>query len=146
MSNEKIKSLMHDFAKALAERDVEKALSFFAEDATYVTPHGTFKGKEELKRLLTWMTQSTPDLTVTDAGIGVMVQGNKAVYEHVLEATFEGRKWKALAMCVYEFSDEKIQHLRTVFDRLSLAKQVATGWLAQKAVDSIIDAMEKGLR
>jgi len=47
---------------------------------------------------------------------------------------------------VYEFSDEKIQHLRTVFDRLSFAKQVATGWLAQKAVNSIIDAMEKGLR
>ena len=146
MSNEKIKSLMRDFIKALAERDVEKGLSFFAEDATYVTPHGTFKGKGELKRYLTWMAQSTPDLTVTDAGIGIMVHGNNAVYEHTISGTFEGMKWEVLAICVYEFSGDKIQNIRTVYDRLLLAKQAATGWLATKAVNSIIDAMEKGLR
>jgi len=146
MPKEKIESIMRDFVEALVKRDVEKGLSFFTEDATYVTPHGTFKGKEELKRLLTWMTQSIPDLTLTDAGIGIMVQGNKAVYEHVLEATFEGRKWKALALCAYEFSGEKIQHLRTVFDRLSIAKQVVKGWFAERAVSSIVKGMEKGLR
>jgi hypothetical protein len=33
---------------------------------------------------------------------GIMVQGNKAVYEHVLEGPHEGMKWEVLATCVYE--------------------------------------------
>ncbi len=145
MSEEKIESVMRDYIAALVKRDVEKALSFFAEDATLVTPEGTFKGKEELKRYLTWSAQSVPDLTVTDAGIGIMVQENRAVYEHVLAGTIEGVKCEWLGMCVYEFSDEKIQHLRTVHDRLSTAKQVTKGWLAKRIVSSIIKRAEKGL-
>ena len=31
-----------------------------------------------------------------------MVQGNKAVYEHVVEGSHEGMKWEVLATCVYE--------------------------------------------
>ena len=31
-----------------------------------------------------------------------MVQGNKAVYEHIVEGPHEGMKWEALATCVYE--------------------------------------------
>jgi len=146
MSEEKIEGVIRDFTEAEVKKDVEKALAFFAEEATWVTPFGTFKGKEELKRYLTWMAQSTPDLTVADAGIGIMVQGNKAVYEHVLSGTIEGMKCEWLAMCVYEFSDEKIQHLRTVFDRLALAKQVAKGWFAKRVIGSIIKRAEKGLR
>jgi hypothetical protein len=46
---------------------------------------------------------------------------------------------------VYEFSDEKIQHLRTVVDRLSIAKQVAKGWFAKRIMNSIIAHAEKGL-
>lgn len=145
MSEEKIKSLIRDFIEAFTKRDVEKALSFFAEDATYVTPWGTFKGKEEIKRFLTWNAKTVTDLTVTDSGIGIMVQGNKAVYEHIIGATMEGMKGEVLAMCAYEFSDEKIQHLRTALDRLSIAKQVAKGWLAKKVVNSVVKRTEKGL-
>lgn len=146
MSEEKIKSVMHDFLKTLAERDVEKALSFCTEDAAWVTPEGTFKGKGELKRYVTWLNQNTPDLKITETGIGIMAQGNNGVYEHVLSGTFEGTKWEMLAMCAYEFSDEKIQNIRTVYDRLWMAKQVVKGMLAKKAVNSIINATEKGLR
>ena len=146
MSEEKIKSVMHDFLKALAERDVEKALSFCTEDAAWATPQGTFKGKGELKRYVTWLNQATPDLKITETGIGIMVQGNNGVYEHVLSGTFEGMKWEILAMCAYEFSNEKIQNIRTVYDRLSMAKQTVKGMLAKKAVNSIINAAEKGLR
>jgi len=148
MSEEKIESVMRDFIEALVKRDVEKVLSFFAEDAVWVTPEGTFKGKEELKRYSTWSAQQNPDLTVRDAGIAIMVKGNRAVYEHVVGGTFQGMKWEALAMCVYEFSDEKIQHIRSVYDRLSTAKQVAVarGWLAERVISYIVKQAEKGLR
>ena len=79
MTEQQIKSIMRDYVKALAARDVEKALSFFAEDATLVTPDGTFKGKGELKRYLTWENQVTPELKVTETGIKIIVQGNTGV-------------------------------------------------------------------
>lgn len=145
MSKEKIESLIRDRAEAVVKKDVEKALSFFAEDATLVTPEGTFKGKEEIKRYYAWVFQSEPELTATDTGIGIMVQGNKAVHEHIYESTTEGMKWQTPGTCVYEFSDEKIQHLRVLYDRLSIAKQVARGWLAKRVVNSIVKRAEKGL-
>lgn len=145
MANEKIETIIHDFIEASVKGDIEKALSFFAEDATYVTPWGTFKGKNEIRRFLTWNAQTVTDFTVTDSGIGIMVQKNKAVYEHIVGATMEGVRGKVLAMCAYEFSDGKIQHLRMVADRLSMAKQVAKGPLARKVVNAVVKRTEKGL-
>jgi len=145
MSNEKIESLMRRFVEALTRGDVEKGLSLLAEDAVYDTPSGTFRGKQELRRYLTWVAQSNRDLTVKDSGVGIMVQGNTAVFEHVIGATVKGRRWETLALCVYEFKDDKIQRLRTVYDRLTVAKQAATGWFPQRAVSSIVRSMEKGL-
>ncbi len=48
-------------------------------------------------------------------------------------------------MCAYEFTDDKIQEVRTVYDRLLLAKQAAKGWLPQMLVKSIVKQAEKGL-
>ena len=145
MSEKKIEGIMRDFVKAIEEQNVEKALSFLTDDADYVTPEGTFKGKEELGRYLTWGTQTTPNQKVRDTGIGIMVKGNKAVFEHIVEGTYEGTKYEALTICVYEFSNEKIRHLRTVVDRLSIAKHVAKGWFAKRIMNSIIVRAEKGL-
>ncbi len=146
MAEAKIENIVRDYAKALSDKDIDKALSFCTDDAVWVTPQGTFKGKEELRHYLSWMAQSMPDLLITETGIGVIAHGNKAVYEHTFFGTFEGMEWEVLAMCAYEFSGDKIQNLRTVFDRLSVAKQAAQGWMAKTAVDSIIENMQKGLR
>jgi hypothetical protein len=125
--------------------DVEKALSFFAEDATYVVPEGTFKGKEELRRYLTWTARSTRNATLAETGIGLLARGNQAAYEHVLEGTVEGVKCRWLALCAYELSDGKIQSLRTVCDRLSLLQQAAEGWLEKTIIGAIVKRAEKGL-
>ena len=145
MSEQRIEGIMRDFVKAIEQKDVEKALSFLAEDADYVTPEGTFKGKEELRRYLTWVIQSSPDQRIVDAGINIMVKGGKAVYEHNVVATYKGTKYEVPTVCVYEFEGEKIQHLRTVSDRLTIAKQVAKGWLEKVIVNSFLSRMEKGL-
>ena len=74
------------------------------------------------------------------------MQANKAVYEHVFEGTMAGSmKWRTPGMCVYEFSDGKIKHLRILYDRLSTAKQATKGWFTKTAVTSIIKRAEKGL-
>lgn len=145
MPEEKIASLMRDFVKTLEKRDVEKAFSYFTEDGGWTTPDGTFKGKEQLRRYLTHATQSIRDMTITETGNGIIVQGNKAFYEHVIAGTIEGKRVQGLAICAYEFVDDKIKEIRTVEDRLLTAKQAAKGWLAKWIVNSIVKQAEKGL-
>jgi len=62
-----------------------------------------------------------------------------------LEGSYEGMKYQILALCIYEFKGDKIKHVRSAYDRLSLAKQIAKGQIVKTAVNSIINRMEKGL-
>lgn len=144
MSEEQVKNTMREVRKALEAKDTEKVLSLLTEDATWEAPEGTFKGKAEVKRYVTWLNQM-PDLKITESGIKIMAQGNTGVYEHIISGTFEGRKWEVLTMCVYEFAGDKIKNIRSVNDRLAIAKQTAKGMIAKRAVNAIVNAMEKGL-
>jgi ketosteroid isomerase-like protein len=145
MIKEKVK-IVGDFLNAFQDKEADKALSFITEDATWVAPHGTFKGKEELKHYITWSNQTTPDMKITYCGVGMLEQGDKAACEHILSGTFEGKKWELPALCSYEFNGDKISKITTAFDRLALAKQVATGFMAKRGVNAIISATERGLR
>jgi hypothetical protein len=48
-------------------------------------------------------------------------------------------------MCAHKFEAGKLQALRTVYDRLSLLEQSATGWLKSKVVDLQASQAESGL-
>jgi len=147
MSEEKIESVIRSWREAVEKADVEKALSFVAEDAVWVANEGTFKGKEEWKRYLTWMAKVNTDLKFKDAGIGVMTKGNKAVSQFTIEAkTQDGMKYEVPGVCVYEFKNEKIQRHWSVSDRLSVVKQAAKGTFAKRVVGAVVNSCEKGLR
>jgi ketosteroid isomerase-like protein len=107
LSEEKLVSVIRDLAEAYMKRDVEKMLSFLTEDMVWAQPEGTFTGKKEVKRFLVWdAAQRTPDFKVRDAGIGIIVKGNKAVYEYVFEGSMpDGRRYRDIpGITVYEFS------------------------------------------
>jgi len=142
---EKIESKVRDYINAFNKKDTEKVLSFFTDDATWIVREGTFKGKKEIKRYITWMLESLPDITLADDGIGIIVQGKIAVYQHTYEATVEGIKIKVSSICVYEFSGGECKNHWSYNDRLSLAKQAVTGPIARKAVNTLINRLEKGL-
>lgn len=145
MSEERLASVIRDFAEAYVKRDVEKTLSFLTDDVVWVQPEGTFKGKHEVKRSLVWGAQRAR-IRLREAGVGIMVKGNKAVYEYVIEGiTSEGVKYEAPGIDVYEFNGERIQRLIYFFDRLTVVKQVAKGWFARKVVGFIVNRWEKGL-
>lgn len=137
--------VLRSFAKALEGRDVDKTVGHFTADAVYETPSGTFRGTEEIRRYFVWMFATNSEVRVTESGIGVFAMGDKAVFEHTIRGTFRGRKWELPILCTYELKDGKVKRMLTVYDRLSLAKQVGRGWIAQWAVGSIIRAAEKGL-
>ena len=146
MAEGAIETLLRSFARALESRDLEKALSFFSPDAVYLTPNGQFTGTAGIRRYLRWMFETNSDMQIEESGVGILVSGNKAAFEHTVRGTFEGRKWELAMLCTYEFSDGKIRRILTVYDRLSMARQVAKGWLPQKAVGAVIKASEKGLQ
>jgi len=146
MSEERLESFVRGFAEAFAQGDVQKTLSFLTEDAVWVAPEGTFKGKEEITRFVTWAAQTSPQKKFRDAGIGITVSGNRAVHEHILEeVTSQGMRFETRAICVYEFIDGKIQKHRALYDRLSVGDQVASGWIEKQVFRSIVNSWEKGL-
>lgn len=153
MSDEKIESIIRDFVETIMKRDVEKTLSFLTEDVVWVQPEGTFKGKDEVKRLLTWLPRSFwySQLKVRDAGVGILVKGNKAVYEQIIEGvSAHDRTYEAPVISIFEFSGEKIQQYRTLCDRMMLGKQGCGkqgrgGWLDRRILGGILNTWEGGL-
>ena len=146
MSDEQIKVAMRGFIKSIMEADVTKSLSFLAQDVIWVAPQGTFKGSAEVQKYLTWMKQTAKDCKITETGIGIWVQGNTAAFEHNIAATTNNMKWEIPALCVYEFKNEKIQNIRSFYDRLEQASQVVKGVIPKMAVNSVVKATVKGLR
>ena len=145
MAEEKIPSLMREFVKTMEDGDVEKSLSYFAEGGIWANPNGTFRGKDELRRCVSAMYDQMKDIKVKECGLGIIAQGNKAFFEHELSGTAEGKKVAFLAICAYEFADDKIKEVRTTFDRLSMAQQAVKGGLPKMMVNMIVKQAEKGL-
>ena len=145
MAEQEMEKTIRSFVESLEKKDVDKTISFFTDDATWFTTQGVFKGKEEIKRYVTWMSKNLTDLKFSDGGVGIIIEENKAAYQTIFESTYEGIKIKVDNVCIYEFSGEKIKNHWIITDRLSMAKQAATGPIARKAVNTIIARMEKGL-
>ena len=144
MAEEKIPSLMREFVKTMEDGDVEKSLSYFAEDGVWVCPMGTFRGKDEVRRYTAAMYDQMKDIKVKECGLGIIAQGNKAFFEHEISSTMAGKKASMLAICSYEFAGDKIKEVRTTFDRLSMAQQVTSG-LPKMMVNMIVKQTEKGM-
>ena len=136
--------VMEDFAKALVDKDTDKAISFLTEDAVWLSPNGKFSNIAEISKYIEWMNNNIADQHITGTGINILVKANAGVYEHIISGISKGRKWNALALCIYEFQDNKINSIRMVYDRLNVAQQVTTG-IAKTAVGNIVREMEKGL-
>jgi ketosteroid isomerase-like protein len=145
MNEEKKMSIIREFLAALEQRDIENVVSFLTEDATWITPAGKYEGKLAVQRYLAWEFELVPSLTVTETGVGLIVQDDQAVIEHTLSGTIRGEPCEWLGMCAYELRDGKIQAVRTVYDRLTLIQQSSTGWLESKVVDLVASKAESGL-
>ncbi len=144
MPEEKIPSIMREFVKTMEDGDVEKSLAYFTDNAVWVNPNGTFRGKDELRRYVAWMYSQMKDTKIKECGNGIMFQGNKGFFEHEISGTVEGKKVVVLAFCAYEFEGGKVKEVRTTMDRLSMAQQVASG-LPKMMVNMIVKQTEKGL-
>ncbi len=146
MAENKKEKAIRDLVDALEKKDVERALAFFTDDATWTNSEGVFKGREEIRKYILWLLDVITDLTFTDDGVGIIVEGNKAVYQHFYVGTNEGNRIKVNGVCTYQFDGDKCSKHFSTNDRLSIAKQAATGFFAGIAVNTIVKRIEKGLR
>ena len=128
---------MKDSIAAWNSHDADKILSFFAEDGDWTTPEGIFKGKEELKRYFNGRCRIVKDMKLTICGNGIITEGDKAFNELMVTCIYMGKKVEFLEIDTCECSDGKIKHIRSEYDRLSVAKQAANGWLAKLMVNAI---------
>ena len=114
MSDNKFEEMIRDYVDALEKNDINRALSFFSDDAVWYNPKGVYTGTKELTEYLTWLFAILSDMKFVDDGIGVMVQGNKGVYQHILECTVRGSKKKVPTFCTYLFNGRKCEIHRTI--------------------------------
>ena len=145
MSDDKKAEMMREFVKAFESNDLDKLTSLCTDDIVMINSIGTFSGKEGLKHYVDWLANNISDLKIAETGNGILVQGDKAFFEHTFSGTMQGEKAEFLAMCAYEFSDEKIKTVRTIFDRLSIAEQASSKWIEKKIVNNLVSQMQKGL-
>lgn len=147
MTEEDMRFVVRALNDAIMKMDVQKLLSFYAEDATLIAPEGTFKGKEEIMRYWTWQFGLASGIKTTETGFGMIVQGNKLAAEHIVDIIMlNGMKPSVLIACLYEFSRGEIRLHKMSSDRLALSKQAAKGWFATTIVNMLVSQMEKGLR
>ena len=145
MAEEKTPSLVREFLKTMGDGDVEKSMAYFTDDAVWMCPQGTFRGKNEIRRYMAATYDQMKDMKVKECGNGLIAQGNKALIEHEISGIMAGKKASVLAFCAYEFEGDKIKEVRSAFDRLSMAQQVASG-LPKMMVNMIVKQTEKGMR
>ena len=136
-------NVFNDFIDSLTNKDIKKALFVFDKSAKWITPEGEFYGHEEIGHYLKWFGNNIRTIGVADTGL--ISEGNNFACEMVLEGSNDGEDWQVTAISMCEITNDRIKSLKTVYDRLSVARQVARDGLAGLAVSKIIERMEEGL-
>lgn len=145
MNELQIKDMIRSIFKSMASGDNQHMLTFITEDTLWVTPEGTFKGIAQIDKYLTWVYGANKNYKITETGIGIIVQGDTAASEHELSGIYNGLPWSVPAISTWKFNEGKIETLKTFFDVLSQAQQLAKGGMEKVAVNSIVNASRKGL-
>jgi ketosteroid isomerase-like protein len=145
MTDQEIKDAIRGFLKAWTAGDTKQALSFFAADAVLISPFGTSRGISQIEKNITWVNKITKDYKITETGIGIITQGDTGVIEHKISGISNGKKWESPAMCIYEFKNGKIANVRSFYDILGQAQQIATG-IGKWMVNMVVNASQKGLK
>ena len=144
MPDEGIKNIIRGFLQALLDEDADKVLQYVTDNVIWSSPDSTLNGKAGLKKYVEWLREANPEVGIKESGLGIIVDGDKAFAEQILSGVHNGRRWETLALCAYEFSGDKIKAIRTVYDRLFIARQVSRGLIVKKAVKKVTGAFSRG--
>ena len=144
MSIETNRKIASDFHAALNNRDVDKAMSMFADDASWIVmPGATMYNKQEIRNYLEKAMTNFPKFVVRDIHPPV-VSGDMLTHEYIHEVrTRDGQEGQVPAVVVMELKSGKITQIRYYIDKLEAARQMATGFVTKRVVSSIVKQVDE---
>ena len=129
MSIEGNKSIIQRiWEEILNEGKTEKMNELVASDYVYHGPGGyEIKGTEGLKKFITWLHTSFPNIHFTlDA---LIAEGDKVVTFWTMKGTHKSNKPVSFqGIIISRFVGGKVAEDWEIFDRFTIASQVAPGW------------------
>jgi len=143
MSVEENRRILADLHAALNSRDLDKALSLFADDASWIVmPGGTCYSKADIRKYLEKTMKTYEKFNLKEIHPPV-VSGEMATHEFMFEVKMKNRPEASVpSVVVAEFRDGRITQIRNYIDKLEAAKQLATGTVAKRAVASVAKRVE----
>jgi ketosteroid isomerase-like protein len=153
VSDQTVEEIVSRFHAAYDARDIDTLVELFAETGDWRLAPGTFTGKAAIRHLLEWDARLSPTASCRTSGVGIIVHGNVAVSERLIEQVFEGIPSTYPAVTVFELNEAgKIEHARSYYERLSILRHVASKypgvkrWLFRKIINYIVAQTDKGLQ
>ncbi len=128
---------------ALNNRDLDKAMSLFADDASLIVmPGGTCYTKDQIRKYFQKGLDNCEKFILKDIHPPV-VSGDMLTHEYIHEIRLrDGREGQIPAVVVMELLNGKITQIRYYIDKLEAAKQMAKGTVAKLAVASVAKEVE----
>ena len=129
MSIEENKAVMQRiFKEILGEGKIEISNEVVADEYVYHGPGGSeFKGIAGFKKFMTWVHNSFPDSNYTIHDL--IAEGDKVVCFYTMEGKHKSNKQvKFQAIVIARIVNGKEVEVWDIFDRLTIALQVAPGW------------------
>jgi ketosteroid isomerase-like protein len=143
MSMEDNARILSDLHAAMNNRDLDKAISFFADDASLVVmPGGTCYSKGEIRKYFEKLMKAYEKFNLRDIHPPV-VSGEMATHEYMINVKLKtGPEGSMPSVVVAEFRNGRITQLRMYVDKLEAAKQLARGTLAKRTVATVAKRVE----
>ena len=143
MSVEESGTIASDLHTALNNRDLDRAMSLFADDASLIVmPGGTCYTKDQIRKYFEKSLNNCEKFILKDIHPPV-VSGDMLTHEYIHEIkTRDGREGQIPAVVVMELRNGKITQIRYYIDKLEAAKQMAKGAVAKLAVASVAKEVE----
>ncbi len=137
--------IAREFLRALEAKHVQRVLAGFSDDSIWISPEGTFTGKREIQKYLSWLVSRGEDMKVKECGNGTVVEDNRVFIEHNISYQRFSERIEYTVLCALEIKDGRINRVRTVYDRLSLGQKLARGRIARWAFHHSLKEIEKKL-
>jgi len=143
LSVEESGTIASDLHTALNNRDLDRAMSLFADDASLIVmPGGTCYTKDQIRKYFEKSLNNCEKFILKDIHPPV-VSGDMLTHEYIHEIkTRDGREGQVPAVVVMELRNGKITQIRYYIDKLEAAKQMAKGAVAKLAVASVAKEVE----
>jgi uncharacterized protein (TIGR02246 family) len=143
MSIEENGRILADLHAAINSRDLDKAMSLFADDASWIVmPGGTCYSKDEIKKYFEKSMRTYEKFILRDIHPPV-VSGEMATHEFMIEVKVKGGPEGTVpSVVVAEFRNGRITQIRWYIDKLEAAKELARGLVAKRAVGAVAKEVE----